>query len=233
MKLTRHDIARMIDSSIVRPEVDGAELREFAESVKKYRYIGAHVLPYFVSELHELLQGDEDILIGTGIGFPFGNNKTEVKALEAKLALADGCKELDMVINISALLSRRLEYVTDDIKALKDIVGEKILKVILEVHWLTDDDVKRGCECVVKGGADFVKTATGHTPTGATHENITLLKSIVGDQVQIKASGGVRGLARLLELYRLGARRFGVGAESAVNIMKECDALPAATMEVR
>ena len=101
MKLTRHDIARMIDSSIVRPEVDGAELREFAESVKKYRYIGAHVLPYFVSELHELLQGDEDILIGTGIGFPFGNNKTEVKALEAKLALADGCKELDMVINMS------------------------------------------------------------------------------------------------------------------------------------
>jgi deoxyribose-phosphate aldolase len=232
MKLTRHDIARMIDSSIVRPEVDEAELRGFAESVKEYRYIGAHVLPYFIAELNQLLSGDEDILIGTGIGFPFGNHKTPVKALEAKLALADGCRELDMVINISALLSRRLGYVTDDIKALKDVVGDKTLKVILEVHWLTDDDIKRGCECAIAGGADFVKTATGHTPTGATTENITLLKSIVGDRVGIKASGGIRTLAGLLELYKLGARRFGVSAVSAVNIMKECDALPAATVEV-
>ncbi len=232
MKLTRHDVARMIDSSIVRPEVDETELRDFARSVREYRYIGAHVLPYFVSELSGLLSGDEDILIGTGIGFPFGNNKTEVKALEARLALADGCRELDMVINVSALLSRRLQYVTDDIKALKDVVGEKTLKVILEVHWLGDDDIKRGCECVIRGGADFVKTATGHTPTGATPENITLLKSIVGDRVQIKASGGIRSLARLLELYKLGARRFGVGALSAVSIMNELDALPSGIAEV-
>jgi deoxyribose-phosphate aldolase len=232
MKLTSHDVARMIDSSIVRPEVDEAELEEFARSVKKYRYIGAHVLPYFVSELNGLLEGDEDILIGTGIGFPFGNNKTQVKALEARLALADGCRELDMVINVSALLSRRLQYVTDDIKALKDIVGGGTLKVILEVHWLTEDDIRRGCECVVRAGADFVKTATGHTPTGATPENISLIKSIVGGEVQIKASGGIRDLGRLLALYRLGARRFGVGAASAVNIMEECNALPGGAVEV-
>jgi len=222
----------MIDSSIVRPEVDESELQEFARSVTKYRYIGAHVLPYFIAELNTLLSGDEDILIGTGIGFPFGNNRTQVKALEARLALADGARELDMVINVSALRSRRLDYVTDEIRALKDIMGDKTLKVILEVHWLSDDDIRRGCQCVIKGGADFVKTATGHTPTGATPENIALIKSIVGDEVKIKASGGVRSLAGLLALYRLGARRFGVGALSAAGIMAEFDALPGGTVQV-
>jgi deoxyribose-phosphate aldolase len=232
MKLTRHDIARMIDSSIVRPEVDEAELHEFARSVRKYRYIGAHVLPYFVAELNGLLSGADDVLIGTGIGFPFGNNKTPVKVLEARTALADGARELDMVINVSALRSGRLDYVVDDIRALKDVVGDGTLKVILEVHWLSDDDIRRGCECVVRGGADFVKTATGHTPTGATPGNIALIKSVVGDEVKIKASGGVRTLVGLLDLYRLGARRFGVGAASAENIMKEFDALPNGAAEI-
>ena len=232
MKLTRHDVARMIDSSIVRPEVDQSELFEFAQSVKKYRYIGAHVLPYFVSELNGLLGGDEEILIGTGIGFPFGNHKTDVKVLEAKMALADGCRELDMVINISALLSRRLVYVIDDIKAVKDAMDGKTLKVILEVHWLGEDDVKRGCECVIKGGADFVKTSTGHTPTGATKENISLLKSIVAGDVKIKASGGIRDLSTLMDLYRLGATRFGIGGASAVNIMTEFDKIPGGSVEV-
>ena len=232
MKLTRNDIARMIDSSIVRPEVDEAELVWFAESVKKYQYIGAHVLPYFVAELNTLLGGEGNILIGTGIGFPFGNNKTPVKVKEAELALGDGCRELDMVINVSALKSGRTDYVVDDIRALKDVTGERTLKVILEVHWLTDDQIKRGCECVAKGGADFVKTATGHTPTGATPENIALIKSVVGDDLSIKASGGVRSLNALVELYRLGARRFGVGAVTAETIMAECDALPGSAIEV-
>ena len=231
MKLTRNDIARMIDSSIVRPEVDEAELVWFAESVKKYQYVGAHVLPYFVAELNTLLEGEGNILIGTGIGFPFGNNKTPVKVKEAELALWDGCRELDMVINVSALKSGRTDYVVDDIRALKDVVGEKTLKVILEVHWLTDDQIKRGCECVAKGGADFVKTATGHTPTGATPENIALIKSVVGDDLSIKASGGVRSLNALIGLYRLGARRFGVGAVTAETIMAECDALPGSVVE--
>ncbi|MBN1573217.1 MAG: deoxyribose-phosphate aldolase [Deltaproteobacteria bacterium] len=232
MRLTRRDVARMIDSSIVRPEVDESELYEFAQSVKKYRYIGAHVLPYFVAELNGLLGGDDDILIGTGIGFPFGNHKTDVKLLEAKIALTDGCRELDMVINVSALLSRRLDYVIDDIRTVKEAAGERTLKVILEVHWLNDDDIKRGCECVIKGGADFVKTSTGHTPTGATRENIALLKSIVGDDLKIKASGGVRDLSTLVELYRLGATRFGIGGASAVNIMREFDKIPEGGVEV-
>jgi deoxyribose-phosphate aldolase len=225
MRLTAQDIARMIDFSIVRPEVDEEELHEFALNVKRYRFIGAHVLPYYVAELRELLDGEDDILIGTGIGFPFGNHKTAVKVHEAELALADGCSELDMVINISALLSKRTGYVRDDIRAVKDAAGDHVLKVILEVHYLSDDDIKRGCECCIEAGANFVKTATGHAPTGATRENIAMIKSFVGDTIQIKASGGIRDLKTLVDLYRLGATRFGVGANSALGIMDECSSL--------
>jgi len=226
MKLSAYNIARMIDFSIVRPEVDTTELREFAQNVKKHRFICGYVLPYFVSELSALLEGEDDILIGTGIGFPFGNHKTAVKVHEAKLALEDGCKELDMVINISALLSGRYQYVEDDIRAVVEAAGGKTIKVILEVHYLTEFDIKKGCECCIKAGAHFVKTATGHAESGATVENIALIKSFVGDAIQVKASGGIHDLKTLLEMYKLGATRFGISASSAIKIMEECDSLP-------
>ncbi|MBI9083660.1 MAG: deoxyribose-phosphate aldolase [Desulfobacterales bacterium] len=227
MKPSASDIARMIDFSIVRPEVDTTELQAFARSAKKYRFIGAYVLPYFVSELSALLEGEDDIMIGTGVGFPFGNNKTAVKVHEAKLALADGCQELDMVINISALLSGRYPYVEDDIRAVVDAAGGKTVKVILEVHYLTAFDIQKGCECCINAGAHFVKTATGNAESGATVENIALIKSFVGDAIQVKASGGVRDLKTLLEMNKLGATRFGISASSTLKIMEECDSLPA------
>ncbi len=223
MVFTQHEAARLIDASIVRPEVDEKELNEFAVTVKKYRFIGAHVLPYHVAELNTLLTGCDDVLIGTGIGFPFGNHLTPVKVHEAKLALADGCRELDMVINIGALRSGRPQYVTDDIRAVVDAAGGTTVKVILEVYYLSDDEIRRGCECIIRAGARFVKTATGHAPGGATRENIALIKSIVGDEALIKASGGVRDLATMSDLYDLGARRFGISLVSALSIMKELE----------
>lgn len=226
MKQSAYNIARMIDFSIVRPEVDTTELREFVQNVKKHRFLCAYVLPYFVSELSALLEGEDDTLIGTGIGFPFGNHKTAVKVHEAKLALEDGCKELDMVINISALLSGRYQYVEDDIRAVVEAAEGKTIKVILEVHYLTEFDIKKGCECCIKAGAHFVKTATGHAESGATVENIALIKSFVGDAIQVKASGGIHDLKTLLEMYKLGATRFGISASSAIKIMEECDSPP-------
>jgi deoxyribose-phosphate aldolase len=232
MKLNAHDLARMMDFSIVRPEVDEKELREFAVNVRKYRFIGAHVLPYYVAELNALLAGCDDVLIGTGIGFPFGNHKTAVKVHEARLALADGCKELDMVINISALLSGRYQYVKDDIRAVVDMTAGKTVKVIFEVHYLKDYDIEKACECCIEAGAKFVKTATGHTPTGATPHNIALMKKCVGDQLKVKASGGIRDLKTMIELYKLGAERFGIGAASGLKILEECAALPGGIVEV-
>jgi deoxyribose-phosphate aldolase len=232
MKLNSHVLARMMDFSIVRPEVDEKELIEFAANVTKYRFIGAHVLPYYVAELNALIKGCDDVLIGTGIGFPFGNHKTAVKVHEAKLALEDGCRELDMVINISALLSGRYQYVRDDIRAIVDTASGKTVKVIFEVHYLKDYDIEKGCECCMEAGARFVKTATGHAATGATPHNISLMKKCVGDSMKIKASGGIRDLKTMMELYRLGAERFGIGSASALKIIDECNALPGGVVEV-
>lgn len=232
MKRNAHDLARMMDFSIVRPEVDEKELKEFAATVRKHRFIAAHVLPYYVAELNALLDGCDDVMIGTGIGFPFGNHKTAVKVHEAKLALEDGCKELDMVINISALLSGRQQYVIDDIRAIVDTAAGKTVKVIFEVHYLKDYDIEKGCECCIAGGAKFVKTSTGHTPTGATPHNIALMKKCVGDQLKVKASGGIRDLKTMIELYKLGAERFGIGAASGLKILDECSALPGGFVEV-
>lgn len=223
MKLSSHEIARMIDASIVRPDVDEEGLEQFAEAVKKYRFIGAHVLPYFVSELNALLEGESDILIGTAVGFPSGAHRTDVKIFEAKQALADGCKELDIVINIGALKSGRFDYVGDEIKAIVEAAEERPVKVVLETHYLASEEIKRGCELSIKAGAAFVKTSTGWAETGATLENIRLIKSFVGEAIKIKASGGIRNLETLLEMYRLGASRFGINAQAASDIIDECN----------
>lgn len=232
MILTKKDVARMIDFSIVRPEVDERELAAFAAEVMRYRFIGAHVLPYYVRNLKERIAGADDVLVGTGIGFPFGSHRTEVKVTEAKLALKDGCGELDMVINIGALLSGHDDYVLQDVRAVVEAAGGKTVKVILEVHYLDDEAIRRGCELCIRGGASFVKTATGHAPSGATRERIALIKSIVGDRVQIKASGGVRDLKTLTDMYRLGAIRFGIGMASALGIMREMESMPGESVTI-
>lgn len=222
MTLTARNIARMIDCSIVRAEVDTAELEEFAQNVRKQQFIGAHVLPCYVAELKLLLKGESGILIGTGIGFPSGAHKTATKVFEARQALDDGCEELDMVINVGALRSKRCQYVQDDIRAVVESAQGKTVKVILEVHYLSDDEIKRGCELSIRAGAHFVKTGTGWAPTGATLEKVALMKSIVGDAIKIKAAGGVRNLPTLLAMYKTGADRFGVSAKSAEKIMEDC-----------
>lgn len=224
MDCSAQGIARLIDASIVRAEVDTDELKRFAEMVRKYRFIGAHVMPCYVSELRGMLEGCDDVMLGTGIGFPFGTSKTAVKVHEARLALADGCRELDMVINIGALRSGRYDYVEQDIRAVVEAAEGKTVKVILEVHYLSDNDIRHGCECVINAGAHFVKTATGNAPSGATAENIALMKSVVGERIQIKAAGGVSSLAILKNLYSLGARRFGISMKNVLAIMRECEA---------
>jgi deoxyribose-phosphate aldolase len=144
------------------------------------------------------------------------------KVAEARELLQMGCGELDMVINLGLLRSGRYQRVLDDIQAVVDVAGGVPVKVILECHYLSDKEICKGCELCIKAGASFVKTGTGWAPTGATPENIALIKSCVGDAIAIKAAGGVRGLDMVIEMYRLGARRFGVGLNSAIQIFREC-----------
>ena len=222
----------MIDASIVRPAVDEAQLQQFAGTVKKYQFIGAHVLPYYVSKLNALLRNEPDILIGTAVGFPSGAHRTDVKVFEAKQALADGCRELDMVINIGALKSGRFDYVADEIRTIVEVAENKPVKVVLETHYLTDDQIKKACELSIQAGAAFVKTSSGWAETGATLENVGLIKSYVGDAIKIKASGRIRDLGTLVEMYGLGASRFGINAQSAIRIMEECISLHCGSVEV-
>jgi deoxyribose-phosphate aldolase len=226
MNLTTEDIARMIDFSAVTGGVGDAEVEEVARGARRHGFICAIVPQCHVRKLRGLLEGHTGTLVGTVVGFPSGASTTEAKVFESKLALEHGCDELDMVINVGALRSGDYGFVKNDIRAVVEAAGGRTVKAILEVHFLTDDQIKKGCELCIGAGAHFVKTATGWFPTGATPRNVALIKSCVGDSIRIKASGGIRSLDTLIELYKLGAARFGISAQSALKIIQECEALP-------
>jgi deoxyribose-phosphate aldolase len=145
---------------------------------------------------------------------------------EAREQVALGAAELDMVINVGMLRSGRDEYVENDIRAVVAAGGGTPVKVILEAHYLTDDQIVRGSRLAVRAGAAFVKTGTGWAPSGATLDNVRLIKSAVGDRAKIKAAGGVRSLETVVEMIRLGVSRFGVGLESGRKILEQCAARP-------
>jgi deoxyribose-phosphate aldolase len=222
MQLTIQHLASMIDLTAVRAEDDEAEVRALADAAKKYRPICVCALPGHTPLLHDLLAHEPDIHIVGAVGFPSGGNTTATKVAEAQQLLRMGCSELDMVINIGLLRSGRHQRVLNDIRGVVDVADDAPVKVILECHYLSPDQIRAGCDLCIQAGASFVKTSTGWAPTGATLENVALIKSCVGDAIAIKAAGGIRDLDTVLEMYRLGARRFGIGLNSAIKIFEEC-----------
>jgi deoxyribose-phosphate aldolase len=225
MKLTVQQLARMVDLSAVRTDVDLTEVRQLAEAARRFRCICVFVLPCYVAELKPLLADTPEVGLGAVVGFPSGAHTTATKVAEARAQLAQGATELDMVMNVGMLRSGRERYVEDDIRAVVETVAGTPVKVILEAHYLTDDQIVRSSQLAVRAGAAFVKTGTGWAPTGATLHNIQLIKSTIGDAAQIKAAGGVRDLSTVQEMIRLGATRFGVGLAAGVKILEECAAL--------
>lgn len=226
MKLSPKDIASMIDISAVQASHGEAEILELAKYAKEYGFIAVHALPCWTRYLHDLLSDREDILVGGPVGFPSGAHKTEFKILEAKQLIADGAREVDVMMNLGMLRSGRDAYVKDEIKALVEAAENIPVKVILEVYYLTHDEIKRACDYCISAGAAFVKTGTGWAPGGATREIIALITSHVGNAIQVKASGGVRGLAAFVEMYKMGVRRFGINTQASINIIRECRELP-------
>jgi deoxyribose-phosphate aldolase len=214
----------MVDLTAVRAEDDEAEVRALAKVAREYQPICVCTLPGHTLLLRELLADEPDIHIVGAVGFPSGGNTTAIKLAEAQELLGMGCSELDMVINIGLLRSGSHQRVLDDIRGVVDVAGDAPVKVILECHYLSDDQIRVGCELCIQAGASFVKTSTGWAPSGATLENVALIKSCVGDAIAIKAAGGIRSLDTVMEMYRLGARRFGVGLSSAIQIFEECAA---------
>ena len=210
----------MVDISAVRADSDEAEVQALAATASKYQCACAGTLPAFTPLIAELLAGEPAIRVGGAVGFPSGGSTPSMKIAEAKELLGMGCGELDMVINIGLLRSGRYQHVLDDIKGVVDTAGDVPVKVILECHYLSIDDLRRACELSIQAGAAFVKTGTGWTPTGATLENIALIKSFVGNAIEIKASGGIRGPETLKEMYRRGARRFGLGVRTSAMVLE-------------
>ncbi|MGD0092175.1 MAG: deoxyribose-phosphate aldolase [Planctomycetota bacterium] len=232
MKLNVHKLARMMDFSAVRTDVDEAEIREMVAQARKCHCLCVFPMPCYATLCRELLAGSRDVGLGGVVGFPSGAHATATKVAEARMLLAEGAVELDMVINVGLLRSQRYDCVEKDIRAVVAAARGVPVKVILEVHYLNDEQIKRGSELCVRAGAAFVKTATGWTATGATPHNVSLIKAAVGKAAGIKAAGGVRDLKTLLELYRCGATRFGISHKSGAKILEECAALPGGELEL-
>ncbi|MCD0483581.1 deoxyribose-phosphate aldolase [Streptacidiphilus sp. ASG 303] len=211
------DVAAMIDHSLLRPELTSAEVAAGCELAASYAVASVCVRPADVAAAAALLAGTP-VEVGTVVGFPHGSNATATKAAEARQALADGARELDMVLNIGRLRSGEHAAVGADVAAVVAAArGEgALVKVILENAYLTDEEIVTGCRLVEEAGADFVKTSTGFAPGGAVLEQVALMRRSVGEQVGVKAAGGVRTLDALLRLVAVGATRFGATATAAM-----------------
>ena len=215
--LTERDIAKAIDHSLLRPELDDASIEDGCRLAADYDVASVCVRPADVARATAFLAGT-DVAVGTVVGFPHGNQRTDVKVFETRQALADGATEIDMVIQIGALRSGRDADVQTDIKAVVEVAhaGGAIVKVIFENAYLTDEEKIRACRLTEAAGAEFVKTSTGFAPTGATHDDLRLMRANTSPHIQVKAAGGVRTLDALLEVTALGTTRIGATATAAI-----------------
>jgi len=215
--LTERQIAKTIDHSLLRPELDDAFVEDGCRLALEYDVASVCVRPVDVRRAAAILAGT-DVAVGTVVGFPHGSSTTATKVFEARRALEDGAVELDMVIDIGALKSGRDEDVRADIAAVVAVGHDAgaIVKVILENAYLTDDEKVRGSRQTEAAGADFVKTSTGFAPGGATHEDLALMRRTVSPRVQVKAAGGVRTLDALVAVMNLGVTRIGATATKAI-----------------
>ncbi|RKD34279.1 deoxyribose-phosphate aldolase [Thermohalobacter berrensis] len=211
-------IASIIDHTILKPDTKKEDVKKICEEAKKYGFASVCVNPYYVKYVKELLK-DSNIKVTSVIGFPLGSTLKEVKAFEAKKAVENGADELDMVINIGALKDKDYDTVKEDIEAVVEASGEDtIVKVIIETCLLTDDEKIIASKLAKEAGADFVKTSTGFSTGGATVEDVELMRNTVGEEMGVKASGGVRDIEKAKKMIKAGATR--IGASSSVAIVE-------------
>lgn len=214
---TYQDIAKMIDHSLLNPTLTEEDLEQGIRLALDYDVASVCILPYRLRRCAELLAGSA-VKASTTIGFPHGGHTTAIKLAEARQALADGGEELDMVVNISAVLSGAWDYVREDLKAVIEAThdaGQKV-KVIFENAYLKDEHKIRLCEICGELGADWVKTSTGYAPGGATDADLILMRKHSPPHVQVKAAGGVRDLDALLRVRALGVTRAGATRTAAM-----------------
>ena len=208
-------VAKMIDHSLLRPELTVADVDSGLEIASRYGTASVCVRPADVSAATAALS-DSDVLVGTVVGFPHGSSTTDIKVRETAELVARGAEEFDMVINIGRLRSGDVAYVRDEIGAVVSAAEAHPVKVIFENAYLDHAQKVAGYRAAADAGAAFIKTSTGFAPSGATAQDIALMRATVPPKIGVKAAGGVRTLDSLLELHELGATRFGATATAAI-----------------
>lgn len=217
------DIARIIDHTILKPEASLPQIEKLCSEGKEYRFFSICVNPVWVRYCVETLK-ESGVKVCTVSGFPLGANTRAVKMKEAEIACHDGADELDMVMNIGAFKSGDWRSVENDIKGVREVLGnERILKVIIETCVLTREEKIEAAKIVMDCGADFVKTSTGFSAKGATVEDVKLLRDVVKDRIKVKASGGIRDYQTAMKMIDAGAQR--IGTSSGVKIVQEMKGL--------
>ena len=219
--LSAEQVARLIDHTLLKPEATPEQIVQLCAEARQYRFASVCVNPIYVSLCAQELRDVDDVAVCTVVGFPLGANVPAVKAFEAERAIADGARELDMVLRIGALKAGDREALREDIAAVVEVAHAHgaLCKVILETALLTDAEKVLACQVAQEVGADFVKTSTGFSSGGATVEDVALMRRTVGPQMGVKASGGVRTYAALRAMVEAGATR--IGASAGVRIMQE------------
>lgn len=206
---------KYIDHTLLKPIATKAEIEELCLQAKQYDFASVCINPYWVSYCSELLKGT-DVKVCTVIGFPLGASSSNSKYQEALQAVTDGADELDMVINIGALKDRNTMQVVNDISMVVKAAEGRVVKVIIETCLLTDDEKTLACKAAMSAKANFVKTSTGFSTGGATIDDVKLMKSVVQDELEVKASGGVRSLDDMMAMIEAGATRIGTSSGVAL-----------------
>ena len=217
--MDKKEILKMVDHTLLLQTSTWEEIKQICDDAMKYGTASVCIPPCYVRQASEYM-GDK-MAVCTVIGFPNGNCTTATKVFETKDAIANGAKEIDMVINVGQLKAGNYEYVLNEIKEIKSACGDKILKVIIETCLLSEDEKIKMCEIVTEAGADFIKTSTGFSTAGATFEDVELFAEHVGDNVRIKAAGGIASLDDARKFIELGATR--LGTSRIIKIIKNQD----------
>jgi len=218
MRISREELARMIDSTNVKATATKSEIEKLCREAMQYGFRCAVVNPVYVKFAARLLERS-NVTVCSTVGFPFGISLPEIKALEAVKAVEDGAEELDMVINLSAFKSGDYELVKQDIAAVVDakrLSKDIIVKVIIETDYLSKEEKTLACKLVKETGADFVKTSTGFFGKGATVQDVRLMRQTVGKDMGVKAAGGIRIYADAIAMIEAGANRIGTSTATAI-----------------
>ena len=209
------ELNKYIDHTVLKATANKEDIKKLCEEAREYNFYSVCVNGCYVNDAKNYLEGT-DVKVAAVVGFPLGAMTTTSKVFEAKEAIENGASEIDMVINVAKLKDQEYDYVREEIRQIKEVIDENVLKVIIETCYLTDEEKVKACELALEAKAEYVKTSTGFGTGGATFEDVKLMKETVGDNAKVKASGGVKDKETANKYIELGAERLGTSSGIAI-----------------